>query len=148
MWCVCMVCVWRVCTHSSLTRQTSLHSHHLHHSGRCPGCSDRTHTGTLPRCRWLSARQTLLTHTQIHTHVVSGADQRRQSPPPSCTGTHDSVLRLSRPCSRCLRHSTSAQRCSCRPYSGTPYLNTSSCLHTHTHTLTMLRQTVYVLVCV
>lgn len=50
-------------THSSPIHPTSLRSHHLRHSGRCPGYSGHMRTGTPPRCRWLSS------HLKLHRHA-------------------------------------------------------------------------------
>lgn len=57
--------------YSSLTRPTSLHSRRLHHSGRCPGYSDHTRTGTPPRCRWLPSHLRLPRKTHTHADVLN-----------------------------------------------------------------------------
>lgn len=62
------VCEWRR-AYSSPTHPTSLHSRRLRHSGRCPGYSGRTHTGTPPRCRWLPSHLRLHRHTQRHRRM-------------------------------------------------------------------------------
>lgn len=59
------------------------------------------HTGTPPHCRWLSS------------HLK------------------DNFPHLIHLYSLCLHHSTSAQRCSCRPCSGTPCLNIYACHTVH-----------------
>lgn len=60
---------WRA--YSSPTRPTSLRSRRLRRSDRCPGCSDRTRTGTPRRCRWLPSHLKLRTHTDTHADVLN-----------------------------------------------------------------------------
>lgn len=58
-----------VCSYNSLTHPTSPHSHRLHRSGRCPGCSGHMHTGTPPHYRWLPSHLRLHTHKHMRTHT-------------------------------------------------------------------------------
>lgn len=86
---------------SSPIHPTSLRSHRLRRSGRCPGYSGHMRTGTPPRCRWLSS------------HLK---------------GNFPHLIHLYSPC---LHHSTSAQQCNSRPCSGTPCLSIYACHTVH-----------------